>query len=260
MKQVQALLLMLVSLPLWAGDDIKVTGGNPVTNTVEVGKFVFLSYTKEGYDTITFLPDKSGSKLVSSYSVKPGETYPGFKSGEKGPGNHVAPDSKSGVGMVFGLNPGPVTFTAIGAKNNVPVILGEVTLTVVGDGFTPPGPDPQPKPDPEPKPQPVARNVYIAMIHDPMNTGPNAALVLNDTAFWDSFKKSGDEWDLFTNSTSVDGKETVQQKNGYLKHVEGVTLPAMLVLDKDTGRKITAVTITTKDAAKSAITAAKGAK
>lgn len=261
MRMLKSLLpvLMVSSLAL-AGDDIKVTGGNPTTNTVEAGKFVFLSYAKEGYDTVTFLPDKSGASFVSMFSVKSGEIYPGAKSGENKFAAHVAPDSKSGVHMVFGLRPGTVTFTAIGAKNNTPIILGDVTLTVVGEGkFEEEKSEDHGKKE-EVKPKPAARNVYAALIHDPMTTTPEAALVLNDTAFWDGFKKTGDEWDIFTNSASVDGKETVQQKNGYLKHVEGVALPAMLLLDKETGRKISAVTVTTKANVTETIKAAKGVK
>ncbi len=106
------------------------------------------------------------------------------------------------------------------------------TVVVLGGGTEPP-PDP-PKPDP-PTPGPKAAKLYLAVIHDPMNVSTDTAILIGDTPFWDGLKKDGHEWDVWPN-TSQRAKEL-----NYLKLVEGVALPALLVLDKETGRKLSAV-------------------
>lgn len=122
-----------------------------------------------------------------------------------------------------------------------------VTLDVdAGEGPRPPPDDGKddvkPDPKPEPKPTPKAQSLYLAVIREPMGLSVDHSVLLGDTQFWDGFKQQGHEWDIWT-TTSMRAREL-----NYLSQVEGVQLPALLVLDKDTGRKLTAVTLPTDKA------------
>lgn len=97
------------------------------------------------------------------------------------------------------------------------------------------GPQPPPDPKPDDPPAPKAKALYLAIIRDPMTVTPEQARLIGDTVFLDSLKRDGHEWDSYTN-TSEDARRL-----NYLTMVEGVTLPALLLLDKDTGRKLRAV-------------------
>lgn len=122
---------------------------------------------------------------------------------------------------------GEVIVLPVGASeptDRIPIEVAE------GDG---PRPPPEPKPDDPPAPK--AKALYLAIIRDPMTVTPEQARLLADTPYWDSLKRDGHEWDSYTN-TSPDAARL-----NYLKMVEGVPLPALLVLDKETGRKLRAV-------------------
>lgn len=86
----------------------------------------------------------------------------------------------------------------------------------------------------DPPPGPKAAKLYLAIVRDPMAVSVDAATLIGDTPFWDGLKRDGHEWDVWSHD-SPRAKEL-----NYLKLVEGVALPALLVLDKDTGRKLSA--------------------
>jgi hypothetical protein len=164
----------------------------------------------------------------------------------------VFSDVPAGAAVVWGKTPGKVTLVAWGVVGDEPKIVGTRILEVLGDVLpVPPGPGPGPTPvPPGPGPNPVkAKKLYMVVIRDPMLTSVEQATILADTDFWDSFKKAGHEWDIYTNEArDINGRETTQAKNKYLENVVGVTQPALLLIDLDTRRKITAVTLPkTKD-------------
>lgn len=87
---------------------------------------------------------------------------------------------------------------------------------------TPPVP-PGPVPD-----DTKSDSLYVVVIKDVLAISPNQARVLGDTPFWDSLKPKH-EWDFF------DKTSPLAIQNRYVAAVDGVALPALLLMDKMTG-------------------------
>ncbi len=110
----------------------------------------------------------------------------------------------------------------------------ETTIVVTNGEVVPDdGGKPKPKPNPEPTPTKVSK-VYIAVMRDPANVGPELASVLSDTQYWKDLTQNGSDWDFFT-FTSKDAEE-----KGYLKQAKSVKgnetefkIPVIVVLDND---------------------------
>lgn len=241
-----ALLLMLLA-PCWlpaAGDDVRIVTSATASSSVnpvklDVGKFIWISLpTWE--NEITFYSDPEDQKALTLYPVKPDVDFPGvFHQGDLRSKVHRSPKSVSEVLMVTGEEPGLVTISAWGVKKEgeklKPVRLNQVVVSV---GGAKPSPSPTPQPDPpkpDPQPQPTAKKVYLVSIRNQVGIPPAEAVLLNDTAFWDSLKTEGHEWDHFSNVVSVDGKETPQKKLGYLDAVSDIPLTALLLIEKTDG-------------------------
>ena len=84
-----------------------------------------------------------------------------------------------------------------------------------------------PVPPIPPGPAPVD-SLYVVVIKDVLAISPNQARVLGDTPFWDSLKPKH-EWDFFDKSSPL----AIQ--NRYVAAVDGIRLPALLLMNRATG-------------------------
>lgn len=102
--------------------------------------------------------------------------------------------------------------------------------------LTAPQPPPDPKPDDEtrPKPQPTAKNVRIFVVHNVNRITPDAAIVLNANDMWDKFTADGNDWKFIDISTD----DAYEKK--IVADASGIGLPAIVVYDKSSGKKLTA--------------------
>lgn len=90
----------------------------------------------------------------------------------------------------------------------------------------PPTPPVPPGPVPDDK---KADALYVVVIKDVLAINPNQARVLGDTPFWDSLKPKH-EWDFFDKTSPL----AIQNK--YVAAVDGIQLPALLLMNKATGQ------------------------
>lgn len=103
-----------------------------------------------------------------------------------------------------------------------------------------PTPSPTPEPTPTPTPGPVSE-LYLVVIRDSANITPAYARVLGDTAFWDSLKKSGHQWNFFDDSPTDDaGRPNKAVGLGYIDAAKKIQTsndfePVLLILNKKTG-------------------------
>jgi len=97
---------------------------------------------------------------------------------------------------------------------------------------------PQPPPDddvkPDPKPEPKAKNVRIFVVYDPDKISPDAAIVLNANDMWDSFTDNGNDWKWVPWETEDSEEKKI------VRDASGIGLPAVVLYDKSTGKKLTA--------------------
>lgn len=96
-----------------------------------------------------------------------------------------------------------------------------------------PPPDDDTKPRPEP-PQPTAKNVRMFVVYNVNKITPDAAIVLNATGMWDQFTADGNDWKFVDIATD----DTYEKK--IVADASGIGLPAIVVYDKSTGKKLTA--------------------
>jgi hypothetical protein len=102
--------------------------------------------------------------------------------------------------------------------------------------LTAPQPPPDPKPDDEirPKPQPTAKNVRVYVVYNENKISPDAAIVLNANDMWDKFTADGNDWKFIDISTD----DAYEKK--IVADASGIGLPAIVVYDKASGKKLTA--------------------
>lgn len=98
----------------------------------------------------------------------------------------------------------------------------------------PPDGDPVP-PGPKPEPLPTPGRVSFVVVHDVKQITPEAAIVLNATDTWNGFTSQGSDW-LFYDKTS-----TEPEAKQAIKDAAGITLPALIIYDKSTRKRIDAV-------------------
>jgi hypothetical protein len=99
-----------------------------------------------------------------------------------------------------------------------------------------PNPNPQPGPNPNPPNPDKVDSLYVVVIKDANNISPNVARVLGDTPFWDSLRPKH-EWDFYDKTSQV-----AIQKN-YVAAIGNTTIPALLLMDKTTGKVLKVVTL-----------------
>jgi len=114
------------------------------------------------------------------------------------------------------------------------------TLNVMGVAPIPP-PDPDPKPGPEPDPVPPepekSENVRVCIVEDVMNRNPDTAKVLNSLVGWTEFGDKGNQYRLYDKSTQEPAGLTA------IADIATVPLPAMVVYDLKSGKKLTATAL-----------------
>jgi len=97
---------------------------------------------------------------------------------------------------------------------------------------------PQPPPDddvrPQPKPEPKAKNVRLFVVYNVNRISPDAAIVLNANDMWDSFTSSGNDWKFVDIATDDEYEKQV------VSDASGIGLPAVVIYDKVTGKKLSA--------------------
>lgn len=103
--------------------------------------------------------------------------------------------------------------------------------------LTAPQPPPEPDDDdkkPDPKPEPKAQNVRIFVVYNPDKISPDAAIVLNANEMWDGFTDAGNDWKWIGWETDDSDEKQI------VRDASGIGLPAVVVYDKSTGKKLTA--------------------
>ena len=102
--------------------------------------------------------------------------------------------------------------------------------------LTAPQPPPEPDEDtkPDPRPEPKAKNVRVFVVYNPGRISPDDAIVLNANDMWDGFTASGSDWKF------VDWKTEDEYEKVVVRDASGIGLPAVVVYDKSTGKKLTA--------------------
>lgn len=96
---------------------------------------------------------------------------------------------------------------------------------------------PPPEPDDEktkPTPQPKAKNVRLFVVYNVNKITSDAAIVLNANDMWDGFTSSGNDWKF------VDIATDDQYEKQVVSDASGIGLPAVVIYDKTTGKKLTA--------------------
>jgi len=98
---------------------------------------------------------------------------------------------------------------------------------------------PQPPPEPDddktdPQPEPRAKNVRLFVVHNPDKITPDAAIVLNANDMWDAFTASGNDWKF------VDIGSDDEYERSVISDASGIGLPAVVIYDKTTGKKLAA--------------------
>lgn len=100
----------------------------------------------------------------------------------------------------------------------------------------PPDVDPAPKP-PEPTPKPVPPppgEVSLVVVHDSRHASVESSILMNSNV-WQQFKKQGNEY-LWVEET-----DNSQEAKKYKADLDGVPIPALLIYDKKTGKKLAAM-------------------
>ena len=98
----------------------------------------------------------------------------------------------------------------------------------------PPEPKPNPQPEPpKPVPPPPAE-VSLVVVHDSRHASVESSILMNSNV-WQQFKKQGNEY------LWVEEPDNSQEAKKYKADLEGVPIPALLIYDKKTGRKLAAM-------------------
>lgn len=178
-------------------------GQEITTSEVEAGQLFRVSAVGCG-DLIGWQPVKSGDVKLSASTD--GKEYCGY----------LAP----GQWIEFGL-------TDFASKTQV-----SLRVTCLTAPQPPPVPDDDKKTDPQP--QPTAKNVRLFVVHNPDRITPDAAIVLNANDMWDAFTAAGNDWKFVDIGTDDEYERQI------VSDASGIGLPAIVVYDKATGKKLAA--------------------